>query len=120
LEQLPVEPENPMVMWDWSPDGKKLIGTDSAGHVVCYSFETKQYEKILDNGSYPMWLADGVRFLYLAGDKIYLSDIVTKRAREILPSQEMRLRSVGISRDGQLIYYSLYSGESDIWLLDLQ
>jgi len=119
LERLPVEPENPMVVWDWSPDGKKLIGTDSADQVVCYSFETKQYEKILDVGSYPMWLADGVRFLYLADDKIYLSDVVTKRVREILPSQEMRLRSVGISRDGQLIYFSLYSGESDIWLLDL-
>lgn len=119
LEQLPSEPENPFVAWDWSADGKKLIGTDSTSKVLCFSLETKSYEKILDVGAYPMWLADSERFVYLSENKLFLSDIVTKRAREILPSQEMRLQSVGISRDSELIYFAVYSGESDIWLLDL-
>ena len=119
LEQLPSEPENPMVIWDWSADGKKLIGTDSRSRVVYYSFETKSYEKVLDTGAYPMWLADGIRFVYLADNKIFLSDIVTKQPREIWSLPDTRLHSVGISRDGELIYFSVYSGESDIWLLDL-
>lgn len=118
LEELPRE-ANSFVVWDWSIDGKRLIGTGFRSQVYCYSFETKRVEKLVDNGAYPMWLPDGVRFLYLWDDKIYLSDVTTKRVREIVSMEETRLRSVGISRDSQLIYFAVYSGESDIWLLDL-
>ena len=119
LEELPGEAKTNFVVWDWSADGKRLIGTDSASSVYCYSFETKRYEKIVDRGAYPMWFADGVRFLYLAGDKVYLNDILTKRPREIVSLPENRLNSIGISRDSQLIYFAVYLTESDIWLLDL-
>jgi len=40
--------------------------------------------------------------------------------REILSTGEYEVRSVDISADGKLIYYSIYSSESDIWLLDLE
>jgi serine/threonine protein kinase/Tol biopolymer transport system component len=119
LEELPREASANFVVWDWSADGKRLIGTDGASRVHYYSFETKRFEKVSDGGAYPMWLADGVRFLFLWDDKVYLSDISTKRVREILSLQENRLNSIGISRDSQLIYFAVYSTESDIWLLDL-
>ena len=119
LEELAGDARNNFVAWDWSIDGKRLIGTNSASQVHCYSFETKRFEKILDHGAYPMWLADGVRFLYLWDDKVYLSDISTKRVREILSLPENRFNSIGISQDGQMIFFTVYSTESDIWLLDL-
>lgn len=119
LDELPQPVGTDFVAWDWSADGRKLIGTDSASQVVCYSFDTKSYEKIVDSGAYPAWLADSVRFLFLDDNKIYLGDISTKRVRELVSFQEARLRSVGISRDSQLIYFSVYAAESDIWLLDL-
>ena len=120
LEQVPPDSDNPFVVWDWSADGKKLIGTNPASQVVYYSFETKRYDTVVDSGAYPMWLADSVRFVYLADNKLYMSDIVTKRVREILAPPNTRVHSIGISRDSEFIYFSVYSGEDDIWLLDLQ
>ncbi|HEX6649127.1 MAG TPA: protein kinase [Pyrinomonadaceae bacterium] len=120
LEEVPVESDKGFVVWDWSADGKKLIGTDSESQVLYYSFENKCYEKLLDNGAYPMWLPDGSRFLFLLDEKIYLSDISTKRVREVVALPDTRIRALGISHDSQLLYFSVYSTESDIWLLDLR
>ena len=52
--------------WDWSPDGKSLIGTlDGPTSVVgYYSFETNQYEQLTEFGNGPMWLADSTRFVF--------------------------------------------------------
>ena len=121
LQELPsLAPGVTFVVWDWSPDGKKLLGTDSKSRVLYYSLETNSYEKVLDLGAYPMWLADSNRFVFLLDGKAYLSDIRTKRLREILPSQDSIFRSIAVSRDSQLIYFAVHSGQSDIWLLDLQ
>lgn len=118
-QQLP-PPEGGFIAWDWSPDGKKLIGTDSKSRVVSFSFETNRYEKLVDAGTWPMWLSDSSRFVFAWDGKVYLCDIVTKRVREILSIPETEIRSANISRDGQLIYFNLSANESDIWLLDLQ
>lgn len=121
LEQLPAPESNEtFLVWNWSPDGKKLIGTSAAGHVVYFSFETKRYEKVLEEGTHPMWLADSRRFIFLSEGKVFLGDILTKRVREIFSLPEGRLSSVAISPDGQLIYGAVQSGDSNIWLLDLQ
>jgi eukaryotic-like serine/threonine-protein kinase len=120
LEQVPApESHGPFVVWDWSRDGKKLIGTNAASHVVCFSFETNRYEKILDDGTYPMWLADSARFVFLLDGKAYLGDVVTKRTHEILSITDGRLHSIAVSNDGEFIYFTVRSGDSNIWLLDL-
>jgi WD40 repeat protein len=67
-----------------------------------------------------MWLPDSTRFIFLLDNKIYLSDVKTKRVREVFSTGENEIRSVDISPDGKLLYYSVYSAESDIWLLDLE
>jgi Tol biopolymer transport system component len=110
------------VAWDWSPDGKKLIGTISRPplELAYFSFETNRYETLLPFAGAPMWLPDSTRFLTFADNKAYLSDINSKKAREIFSSKDGELRSVDISRDGTLLYFTVYSSESDIWLLDLQ
>jgi eukaryotic-like serine/threonine-protein kinase len=123
LLTLPMPPDNQrFVAWDWSPDGKRVIGNLSGppSVVATYSFETKQYEKLTEFGTSAMWLPDSTRFVFLFEKKIYLGDVKTKRIREIFSSGENEIRSVDISSDGKLLYYSVYTSESDIWLLDLE
>src|SRR6185369_7683123 len=123
LRLLPMPPDNQrFVAWDWSPDGKRVIGNLSGppSVVATYSFETNQYEKLTQFGTGAMWLPDSTRFVFIFEKKIYLGDIKTKRVREIFSSGENDIRSVDISPDGKVLYYSVYTSESDIWLLDLE
>jgi serine/threonine protein kinase len=120
LQQLP-EPEKAFVVWDWSPDGKKLIGTFTGSQIGYFSFETNRYEIVSDVGSFPMWLADSSRYLCLSGDQAYLGNISSKGLRALFSLRgDAELRGLAISRDAKLLYFSAYSTESDVWLLDLQ
>jgi hypothetical protein len=67
-----------------------------------------------------MWLPDSTRFVFFFNNKLFLGDVKTKRVREVFLSNENEIRSVGISLDGKLLYFSLYSSASDIWLMDLE
>ena len=109
------------VAWDWSPDGKKLIGTISSPPLqsAYFSFETNRYELLVPFSASPIWLPDSTRFLFFADNKAYVSDIRSKRVEEIFSSSDGELRSVDISEDGSFMYFTVYSSESDIWLLDL-
>jgi TolB protein len=122
LRRLPTPAENQrFVAWDWSPDGKRVIGSLSPPTVVgSFSFETNQYEQLTDFGGAAMWLPDSTRFVFVLDRKLYLGDIKTKRVREIFSIGENDIRSVDVSPDGTLLYYTVYSAESDIWLLDLE
>jgi serine/threonine protein kinase len=111
-------PEKVFVVWDWSPDGKKLLGTFSNGKVAYYSFETNRYEVVADAGA-PMWLPDSTRYISSYRGKAFIGDISTKRVHEIFSLDESQIRSIAISRDAKMIYFSVYSSESDIWMLDL-
>ena len=55
-----------------------------------------------------------------SNNKAYIGDIKTKRVREVFTSPEHEIRSVDVSRDGTMLYFTIYSSESDIWLLDLE
>jgi hypothetical protein len=63
---------------------------------------------------------DSTRFVFFFNNKLFLGDVKTKRVREVFLSNENEIRSVGISLGGKLLYFSLYSSESDIWLMDLE
>ena len=108
--------------WDWSSDGSKILGVfagtgDSVGY---FSLETNRFEKVAPSGVYPMWLSDSTRFIYISEGKAYLTDIQTKRVRKILDLGQEEIGGLGISNDGQLLYFTVSSSESDIWLLDLE
>jgi serine/threonine protein kinase len=124
-EQVPPQPApgDYFVVWDWSPDGKKLAGTFSGTSgigVGFYSFETGRYEKVADFDALPFWLPDSRRFVFANEGKAYLADTSTKKVRELLARPPEQIRSVAVSRDGRLLYYTLLSTESDIWLLNLE
>ena len=108
--------------WDWSADGSKILGVFAGtGDAVGYfSFETNRFEKVAPSGVYPMWLSDSTRFIYISDGKAYLTDIHTKRVRKIFDLGQEEIGVLGISNDGQLLYFTVSSSESDIWLLDLQ
>jgi hypothetical protein len=88
--------------------------------VAVYSFETNEYEKLTEFGQSPMWFPDSIRFVFYFHDKAYIGDLKTKRVREVFKSEEDEIRSANISSDGQLLYFTILSSESDIWLLDLE
>jgi Tol biopolymer transport system component len=124
-EQIPQPPTpgDSFVVWDWSPDGKKLCGTLSGASgtgVGTYSFETGRYEKVADLDALPSWLPDSRRLVFAHEGRAYIADTTTKRVRELLARPPEQIRSVAVSRDGRLLYYTLLSTESDIWLLNLE
>lgn len=124
---LPTPPDNQRFLaWDWSPDGKRVIGNLSGppSVVASFSFETNHYEKLSEFGGEfgggAMWLPDSTRFVFFYQNKLYLGDVKTRRVREVFSSGENEIRSVDVSPDGEMFYFSVYSSESDIWLLDLE
>ncbi len=108
------------VIWDWSPDGKKLLGTFSNGDVAYFSLETNRYERVAENGSYPRWLPDSSRYVSLFGSGLYFGEVGSKRLKELWRSKSGEVASVGISDDSHLVYFVSQANESDIWLLDLR
>ncbi|MFL6336485.1 MAG: beta-propeller fold lactonase family protein [Pyrinomonadaceae bacterium] len=120
------QPPNPGVLfavWDWSPDGKKLCGTFEGANgrgIGFYSFETGRYEKVSDINSLPSWLPDSRRLVYAHEGRAYIADTSTKKVHELLARPPEQIRSVAVSRDNRLLYYTLLSTESDIWLLNLE
>lgn len=124
LQPLPAmdNPADAFVVWDWSPDGKKLAGTFSGSGVGIgyFSFETNRYEKVADLDAQPWWLPDSRRLVFAREGKAFLADTVTKKLREIISRQPEHIRSVAVSRDNRLLYYTVLSSENDIWLLSLQ
>ena len=107
----------------WSPDGKKLCGNFEGKNgtgLGYYSFETGRYEKLSDIYAIPSWLPDSRRFVFAHEVKAFIADTATKKVRELYARPPEQIRSVGVSRDGRLLYYTLLSTESDIWLLNLE
>ena len=124
-EQLPPPPKpgELFVVWDWSPDGKKLCGRFEGPNgtgLGYFSFETGRYEKVSDIHALPSWLPDSRRLVFANEGKAYIADIAMKKVRELLVRPLEEIRSVGVSRDGRLLYYTLQTSESDIWLLNLE
>lgn len=112
-------------MWSWSPDGHRLAGDQRADGgppkgIVIYSLRDKKYEKLTDFGGRPWWLNDSRRLLFIDQNKIFLLDSESKKVYEVLFDSPGTLSGFSVSQDNRLIYYSLRTSESDIWLLTLQ
>lgn len=110
-------------VWDWSPDGSKLAGTFAGPNGTgfgYYSFETRRFEKVSDTYALPYWLPDSRRVIFAHEGKAFIADTSNNRVRELLARTPEQIRNVAISRDGLLLYYTLLSTESDIWLLNLE
>ena len=107
-----------LMMSSWSKDGRKLAGFDRG--VYSYDFGTQRYEQLTEAGDNPVWLPDSRRLLFHRQDKLYVLDSLTKQTRELLSVAPMRFQSLNLSRDGQIVYFSLKTAEADIWRADLR
>ena len=112
-----------MVVWDWSPDGKKLAGVLAKGatrHIGYFSLESGQYTIVVPNeASVPSWLPDSRYLIYSEGGKIFIVDSESGSVRQLFENPLVDIRSPFISRDGKLLYFTAATNESDIWMLDL-
>ncbi len=113
--------------WAWSPDGHSLVGhvqhrSGISSGIAVYSFATNSYEKLTDFGNWPIWLNDGRRVLFCFKEKLYLTDTVSKKVREIMHSAlsartgEM-LGIASLSPDERTLFFAQGTIEADVWML---
>jgi hypothetical protein len=113
-------------VWSWSPDGQKLAGVPTEKlaaifGIAVYSFDSQRFEKLTDFGSFPAWLSDSRRLLFLNQSKLYLIDSQSRKVHEVLSVAPYEFGGgVTLSRDDRLIYFSLLTNEADIWLMTLE
>ncbi len=112
------------VCWDWSPDGKKLGGTIHEGEkrtLGVYDLETGNYQRFFetDGNTVPAWLPDSRHAVYSTGREIFVLDTETGKQRLLTSNFTVQLRSPFVSRKGQMLYFTVHTAESDVWLLDL-
>ena len=122
------DPGDTLWAWSWSPDGRKLAGNLShavgpLSGIAIYSLDSKEYEKLADFGSFPVWLSDSRRLLFQDRDrrKLYLIDTQSKKIHEVLSVAPHEFgNGVTLPRDDRMIYFSLLTTEADIWLMTFE
>jgi tricorn protease len=113
------------VATSWSPDGKYLAGSGYDGvqgrrlGLFAYSIEAQRYEMVSLFGLMPKWLVDNKSCVFVFEDRVFVTDIISRKPREIFSFAPDRITGLDISRDNRWIYISVDSTEADIWLLTL-
>lgn len=108
---------------DWSGDGSKVlvmlyetaIGEDG---IVVFDFKTSTYEKLVDSGSYPIWLKDNRHFIFDRQKTIYICDTQTKKINAIYKPPSYTVQHANISPDNRLLYFRYLQVDANVWLLD--
>ena len=108
------------VAWGWSSDGKSLVGTISGApmSVGYYSIAEGRYARLGPTSEFPVWLPDAKRFIYAHDGRLLIANIESNTSHEVAMPISGEIQSIGVSNDGKLIYFSMASSESDVWLLD--
>jgi Tol biopolymer transport system component len=118
----------------WSPDGGGLAGEIwHAGGVaipgiVTYSFASREYRRLTDRGTSPVWLPDGRRLLYLRGPRLDCVDTRDGRTRPVgfparSSSEDLPIAEDGgfaLSRDGREIDFVRDATQGEIWQMRMR
>jgi Tol biopolymer transport system component len=111
------------VAHSWSPDGRYLAGSGYKVHhfgVFTYEISTNRYERIAESGTLARWLNDSRRVLLISEDKLLITDLQSKKPREIYSFAPKILSGLDISKDNRTIFVSASDEETDIWLLSIK
>jgi Tol biopolymer transport system component len=115
---------DPFESLGWSPDGEYLVGdlARDRGGIVIYSARTRQYEQLSEFGFEAIWLNDSRRLIFVNQGKgtLFLLDIRTKAAREILSVGPDDIRTAALSPDGQHLYLARPVADGDVWMATLK
>ena len=101
----------------WTNCTVNVIINEQMGARLCQTIVTLREGGRLERA--PSWLPDSRHLVFANEGKAYIADTSTKKVRELLGRPTEQIRSVGVSRHGRLLYYTLNSTESDVWLLNL-
>jgi eukaryotic-like serine/threonine-protein kinase len=112
-------------VFDWSPDGKTLLGARGRGNeqfgVVLYDLAVRRFERLNEKGWSPRFLPDGKRILFSDRASVFLIDAATKKEHMVLPAPgDAWLIWFCPAPDGRSIYTLRQLTESDIWMADLR
>jgi Tol biopolymer transport system component/predicted Ser/Thr protein kinase len=103
----------------WSPDGRWLAGS-IAGDVVVYSFQSGRYSRLTGHGSFPHWLHDSSRLLYLDEGKLFLLDARTREVQPVLePPASSAFCWLSIGPADRFLSLVRGSDEGHVWMLTL-
>jgi len=126
LPPLP-HPTETFCAYDWSPDGRALVGSAGPGdpgrEVWVYSVERGDYESFATASTVetPVWLGDGRRILYVAGDdRVSLLDTASGKSHVLISVAPDTLFGASISDDGQWLYVERHANDGDIWMATLK
>ncbi len=108
---------------DWSADGNKLLlslyeAENSENGISVFNFKTSTYEKMIDSGSYPIWLKDNRHFIFEKQNTIFAFDTQTKKTTEIYKPLSYAIQHANVSPDNRLIYFRHLQVDANVWLLD--
>jgi dipeptidyl aminopeptidase/acylaminoacyl peptidase len=117
-DALPPHPKKQYWAYQWSSDGRMLIGWAQGSTVLYYVNERKYVEVISQEERYPVMLQDNRRLLFREKGAIQAMDIQTKKRYEVLSPAP--LSRFSLSRDNRTIYYTRETSEADIWLMTLK
>jgi dipeptidyl aminopeptidase/acylaminoacyl peptidase len=96
-------------------DGNPIPG------VALYSMSNKTYQTITDSGNVPLWLNDNLRLLYQKNGKLFIVNYRTKKSHEVkTPESFFLVGDYRISNDNRVVYYQVFSSESDIWQVTMK
>jgi Tol biopolymer transport system component len=112
-------------VFDWSPDGKTLLGARGRGNeqfgLVLYDLAARRYERLNEKGWSPRFLPDGKRILFSDRASVFVIDAATKKEQLVLPAPgDAWLLWFSPAPDGRSIYTLRQLTESDIWMADLK
>jgi Tol biopolymer transport system component/tRNA A-37 threonylcarbamoyl transferase component Bud32 len=129
------EPDSRFLPWSWSPDGRRLAGSELMADgrfqgIFVYSFDKGRFEKLPSvaptlpswgaQSSFGVWLRDSRRLMFPASDKLNLIDSRSGEIKEILSVSPHSIGYVSVSADNRTIYFVLKQEEGDIWLASLK
>jgi len=101
----------------WSPNASKLI-CQTRSVTFAYLFNSRNYELLTDpRGTF--WRSDSRRLVANDG-RLLLTDLVSKKTREVLSLLPEQVESPSLSHDNRQIFFVRVNPQSDIYLVSFK